>query len=172
VPFSLTYMKMRQVPLMFSPALRDSTKRIGFSEFGGTIAYLFWVAPHDRECACAYNNILRDCFPGNGRPRTLPLEIDGLARTSDELRSGPSRCHTAPRRYDGPQWHSGPRGISRLGCRFSVRLTEPISSGVFFTNTTSFPRDKKLLYTDAPAPYAAKRHGYRLRLGRQRNHVL
>src|ERR1700739_815428 len=31
----------------------------------------------------------------------------------------------------------------------------PISSGVFFTNTTSFPRDKKLLYTDVPAPHAA-----------------
>jgi len=41
VPFSLTYMKMREVTLMFHSAFRDSTKRIGFSEFGGTIAYPF-----------------------------------------------------------------------------------------------------------------------------------
>src|SRR3989442_6685419 len=35
-------MKMRQVPLMFHRAFRDYTKRIGFSEFGGTIAYPLW----------------------------------------------------------------------------------------------------------------------------------
>jgi len=42
VPFSLTYMKMREVTLMFHRAFRDSTKRIGFSEFGGRVAYPFW----------------------------------------------------------------------------------------------------------------------------------
>jgi len=63
VPFSLTYMKMPEVTLMFHRAFRDSPKRIGFSEFGGMIAHSFLLARHDRECACADNNVLRDGFP-------------------------------------------------------------------------------------------------------------
>ena len=90
VPFSLTYMKMREVPLMFHRAFRDSTKHIGFSEFGGTIAYPFLLTPQDSECACAYNNILRiSCgtvFPAMDATNPFISRSNGLARTSDELR--------------------------------------------------------------------------------------
>jgi len=93
VPFSLTYMKMRQVPLMFHRAFRDYTKRIGFSEFARNDCLSSLVAPHDLECACACNTILRGCFPGNGRPEPRHLEIKRLAeRRTNQGRSFP-RCH-------------------------------------------------------------------------------
>jgi hypothetical protein len=76
---------------MFHWAFRDSTKRIGFSEFGGPIAYPFLLAPHDSECACACNNILRDCFPGNGRHEPLHFEIERSGENVGRIKAGPFR---------------------------------------------------------------------------------
>jgi hypothetical protein len=70
-------MKMQEVARMFHSAFRDSSKRIGFSEFGGTLADPILVARHDQEFARAPTNpILLNCFSRQLTDEPFPLQIE------------------------------------------------------------------------------------------------
>jgi hypothetical protein len=116
-----------------------------------------------RTPAISRSNGLAERRTNQGRPFRRSHVWDAgrrnsVARRSFHRQAGGNQRDGALRPVDNDdaQRHSGHDAVSQgLVAALACGSLKAISSGVFFTNTTSLPRNKKLFYTDAPAPYAA-----------------